>query len=113
MKATALNFHSTTTKQGQTERLSTQEDSIAGFSNLPKSKIDRIHKERNMSPKSVKRKVNTFIETKVLNNSTATAVVFEELCKYTRNLLSHFFSLSQLPTLPKSIEPSFTPSWIA
>lgn len=87
-----MNFHSVAgTKAGHTERLSTQEDSLAGFSNIRQTKLDRIHKERRLSPKSVKRKVNTFIDEKVLKNPEATAVFFEALCKFeTPFLLAQF-----------------------
>ena len=34
-----------------------------------------------MSPKSLRKKVNSFMENVVMKDPTATAIVFEELCK--------------------------------
>ena len=59
---------------------------INSFSGIRLSKVDQAHKNKNMSPKSFKRKVNTFIE-EVKTNKEATALVFEELCKYRKTTL--------------------------
>ena len=60
--------------------LSLQED-FGGISFLPRRKIEKIHAEKKLSPRSIKRKVNTFIEEKVLNSQHKAAIMFEELCK--------------------------------
>ena len=69
------------TAENKTERLSTQEDSLAGISFLPKSKLERIHAVKKLSPKSIKKKVNTFLEEQVLPSKEATNYLFDELCK--------------------------------
>ena len=43
--------------------------------------MEAFHKERHMSPKSLRKKVNSFMENVVMKDPTATAIVFEELCK--------------------------------
>ena len=63
------------------EKLPTLEDQYAGISYLPIKRIDRLNAQRDLSPKKVEKKINTFIQTKVINSSQATAVMFEELCK--------------------------------
>lgn len=57
-----------------------QNEPLSSFSGIRRTKVDSIHKGKNMSPKAFKRKVNTFIE-EVKQNQEATALVFEELCK--------------------------------
>ena len=44
-----------------------------------------------MSPRAIKKKVNTFIEEKVLTSQHATAVMFEELCKSSLESIDTFF----------------------
>ena len=65
---------------GQNNDIASKEE-FAGISFLPRRKIEQINAEKKMSPRSIKRKVNTFIEEKVLTSQHKTAIMFEELCK--------------------------------
>jgi len=77
-----MNFHSQPSGPLATaEHLPGQEAKTLSFTGIPLAKIERIQKERRMSPKSIRHKVNTFIEEVVMPSQEATALVFEELCK--------------------------------
>ena len=52
-------------------------DVFAGISFLPRRKIEQLNEEKKLSPRAIKRKVNTFIEEKVIGSQPATAVMFE------------------------------------
>ena len=54
-----------------------------GVSNLPMSRLEKLQAEKNLSPKSIDKRVNNFINDKVKTNQGATTIVFEELSKYT------------------------------
>lgn len=60
---------------------SLKDEPVNSFSNIRRTRVDEVHNENNMSPRSRRRKINTFLEGKVLNNKEATALVFEEMCK--------------------------------
>lgn len=45
-----------------------------------------------MTPRAIKRKVNTFIEQKVLGSQQATAIMFEELCKFKQFNIQFIFT---------------------
>ena len=55
-----------------------------------------------VKPKSLRKKVNTFMENIVMKDPTATAVVFEELCK-SRSLS---FIVAEILIQPASLFPS-------
>ena len=63
------------------EKLPALEDQYAGISYLPIRRVDRLNAQRNLSPKKVEKKINSFIHDKVANSAQATAIMFEELCK--------------------------------
>ena len=60
----------------KTTAITPLESSVQSFSGINKNKVDARHKERNMSPKSLRKKVNTFMENVVMSDPNATAVVF-------------------------------------
>ena len=72
------------------------EHSITSFSGIQRTKVEAFHKERHMSPKSLRKKVNTFMENVVMKDPTATAIVFEELCK----CLTLSFDFAEILTQP-------------
>ena len=82
MKQTQSTFQSSArVPQVSTDKVSTVDDSLTGLSCLPKYKLEKVHKEKNLSPRSVKKRVDTFLEEKILGSKEATAVMFEELSK--------------------------------
>ena len=87
---TNTNFHSAggaATVTGS-ERLNTQSsqgaEALAGISYLPKTKFDQIQNMNNMTPRTIKKKLNSYIENKIMPSKEATSLFFEELCKYTQ-----------------------------
>ena len=59
-----------------------QIEEFNSFSGIKRSTVEEVYKHRHkMSPKSLRKKVNTFIDELVLPNMEATALMFEELCK--------------------------------
>lgn len=90
---------------GVTDRASTQDDSFAGLSHLPRYKVEQIHKEKNLSPRSIKKRVHAFVDENIISNKQATAVMFEELCKSDDpSLISNKWHLTSLCFLPSSPE---------
>ena len=76
----------------KTANITPLESSLQSFSGINRSKVDKLHKDRNMSPKSLRKKVNTFMENVVLKDPNTTAYVFEELCKSRH----YFFFITEL-----------------
>ena len=50
-----------------------------GLTNLPVSRLEQLKAEKNLSPKSIDKRVNNFINEKVKTNQGAATIVFEEL----------------------------------
>jgi len=80
MRKTVSGFNSIL-RTDVTDKNSTQADSLAGISYLPRSRLEKIHARKNLSPRSIQKKINTFIEETLKNDPEATSLVFEELCK--------------------------------
>ena len=68
MTQTSKNFQSVGAKTLTDKLALSSEDPFAGISFLPRNKYDRMKKEQDLSPKSIKKKVNTFLEQQVLQS---------------------------------------------
>ena len=64
-----------------TQTLNPDYEERGGLSNLPVSRLERLQAEKKLSPKSIDKRVNNFINEKVKTNPGAATIVFEELSK--------------------------------
>jgi len=106
MKKTGSAFNSIL-RADVTEKNSTQAESLAGISYLPRSRVEKIHAQKNLSPRSIQKKINTFIDETLKNDPLATSLVFEELCKRPFILIHPLLTFKlffQRLTLAKSTE---------